>query len=420
MGQWEREAKAADYKAVIRLSEEALLKTTKDLWVAAWLTEAWIYEFDLPGFTSGLQLVRGLLKDFWPHLYPELEDGDAELRASPLEWIGSYFDPSKGSSPIMALRKVPLTQGGLHWFTYQESRRIGSEAEVRGNDVRTKARDAAIKEGKVSIEIFDKDFEATPKAFYKDLDRDSKILAETLLALDEDCRELFGEVAPSFNPLHKALGEFSNVIHILLLRKLEKEPDVVAPAPQIAELVPDTPESAAAPVQAETIAPLDLSQLRGGEITSTEAAVLHVVAAAQYLRRTTPAHPSSYLLLRAQRWGELRSLPTESATQNLPAPPTAVRVALRAAAAGNNYKEVLEIAESTMGTVVGRGWLDLQRYSIIACDKLGYAAAAKALRSDLKAFLHDFPQLHLATLSDDTGAANPETLAWLRTEGYIT
>src|SRR3982751_2205577 len=45
MGQWEREAKSADFKQVIKLAEDALLKTTKDLWVAAWLTEAWIYEY---------------------------------------------------------------------------------------------------------------------------------------------------------------------------------------------------------------------------------------------------------------------------------------------------------------------------------------------------------------------------------------
>jgi hypothetical protein len=35
----------------------------------------------------------------------------------------------------------------------------------------------------------------------------------------------------------------------------------------------------------------------------------------------------------------------------------------------------------------------------------------------LKTFLHDFPQLLAATLNDDTGAANPDTLAWLRQEG---
>jgi type VI secretion system protein ImpA len=73
-----------------------------------------------------------------------------------------------------------------------------------------------------------------------------------------------------------------------------------------------------------------------------------------------------------------------------------------------------------MSTPCGRGWLDLQRYAIRACDELGHTAASKALRSALKAFLVEFPELPAATLSDDTGAANPETVAWLRKESLIS
>jgi type VI secretion system protein ImpA len=96
-----------------------------------------------------------------------------------------------------------------------------------------------------------------------------------------------------------------------------------------------------------------------------------------------------------------------------------VRTLLKSSAAANNWQRVLDTAEAAMSTACGRGWLDAQRYSIKACDQLGYAAAAKALRVELKAFLAEFPQLSAAVLSDDTGAANPETLAWLKQEGLI-
>jgi hypothetical protein len=72
-----------------------------------------------------------------------------------------------------------------------------------------------------------------------------------------------------------------------------------------------------------------------------------------------------------------------------------------------------------MASACGRGWLDLQRYSILACEGLGYQAASKAIRSELKTLLADFPQLPTAILNDDTGAANPETLNWLRQEGFV-
>ncbi|HEY7304107.1 MAG TPA: type VI secretion system protein TssA [Bryobacteraceae bacterium] len=418
VGLWEREAKSADFKQVIKLSEEALLKSTKDLWVAAWLTEAWIYEYDVPGLTSGLSLLQGLIERFWDNLYPELDDGDAELRATPLEWVGSYFDPSKGSSPIFALRSVALTNSGFGWFVYQESRRIGYENEVSGNETRKKTREAAIKEGKLPPEEFDADFETTPKQFYKDLQRDFKAAREALEALDEKSRDKFADAAPSFTPLRKALEEVENVAHILLLKKLEKEPDLPEPDASTLDstVPPDGTGQAAGSASLTAISQLDLSQLSGGAITSVDQAILHIVAAAQFLRQTNPGSPVSYLLLRALRWGEVRSA-GESATADLPAPPAEVRTGLRASAAAKNWRRVLETAEGAMGTAVGRGWLDLQRYSIKACDELGYTAAATALRSELKAFLHDFPQLVASTLNDDTGTANPDTLAWLRQEG---
>jgi type VI secretion system protein ImpA len=164
---------------------------------------------------------------------------------------------------------------------------------------------------------------------------------------------------------------------------------------------------------------IDLSQLESGAIKNEAQAILHVVAAAQYIRRQTPASPASYLLLRALRWGELRGAP-DVKQADLPAPQAEVRKSLRTAAAGNNWKAVLEAAEGAMGNPCGRGWLDLQRYAIRATTELGYAAAAKAIRSELKSLLVDFPELTKATLNDDTGAANPETLDWLKQEGLMS
>lgn len=423
VGLWERDAKTADFKQVIKLSEEALLKSTKDLWIAAWLAEAWIYEYEIPGLTSGLQLLQALVDRFWDSLYPEIDEGDIETRVPPLEWVGSYFDPSKGSSPIFALRSVALTKSGYSWFAYQESRRVGYEKEVSGNDGRAKARAAALKEGKLAPEEFDKDFEGTPKQFYKDFERDCKAAREALDAFDEVCRSRFGDLAPSFSPLRKALEEVENVGHILLLKKLEKEPDPPEPAASVspaggAEIEEKPQEFTIQPVP--PLAPeIDLSQLSGGEIKDAGQAMLHVLAAAQFIRHKTPASPVSYLLLRALRWGEVRAAGA-TATADLPAPASEVRMTLKTSAAANNWKRVLETAEAAMSSASGRGWLDLQRYSIKACDELGYADAAKALRSELKAFLLDFPQLPTATLNDDTGTANPETLAWLRSEGLIS
>src|SRR5215469_10725703 len=77
-GVWSCAVKRANFPRVIQLTVEALRSKTKDLQLAAWLTEALLVTEGLPGLIEGLHLVRGLLEQFWPTLYPEIEDGDLE------------------------------------------------------------------------------------------------------------------------------------------------------------------------------------------------------------------------------------------------------------------------------------------------------------------------------------------------------
>ncbi len=418
-GLWQYEIKTADYKLVARLIEDALTTKTKDLRLAVWLAEAWIYQEGTSGFVDGLSLLIGLIDKFWDSLYPEIDEGDMDLRATPLEWFGTYFDPAKGSSPRLAISRLPLTKGKFDFYAYQESRKVGYEADVKDSDVRSKARLALIGEGKISAEAFDKSFDETPKAFYKQLDADYKRALEELTKLDTICKEKFKNAAPSYAPLRKTLEEIANSVHILLARRLKTDPDPIeAPKPAETAASDEAAADGAPPVARPASATLDFSQLSGGAIASDEQAVLHVLAAAQFLRQHDPSSPLSYLLLRALRWGEVRSV-GEIKPDQLAAPAGDVRVSLRNAANAQNWRLVLDVAEAAMSNFTGRGWLDLQRYSVKACDELGYTNAARALRSELKCFLLDFPQLPKAILDDDTGAANPETLAWLEKEGLL-
>jgi type VI secretion system protein ImpA len=407
-----RDAKTTDHNKVIKLAEDALINKSKDLQITAWLTESWLYRYQIAGLVSGLQLMTGLVDRFWDSVYPQIEDGDADLRARPLNWLGSSFDPS------FALRSIPLVEKRkFNWFVYQEAKAFGYEPEARADAKRQAARDAAIKENKPTLEEFDKDFNDTPKSFYKKLESDCKAGLEAIQALDDLCNVKFSEDPPSFGPLRTAITEVSRDVQALLKRKLEKDPDPIEAKPE--ELADESAtEGHSAEAQDGAGKIIDLAQFAGGEIKSPDQAVLHALAAAHFLRRKLPASPVAYLLLRALRWGEVRASGSLTATE-LPAPSSDIRVKLRASAASKNWNNVLETAETAMGSSVGRGWLDLQRYSIKACEELGYAGAARALRSELKAFLLDFPDLPGATLNDDTGTANPETLAWLRQEKFI-
>jgi hypothetical protein len=107
--------------------------------------------------------------------------------------------------------------------------------------------------------------------------------------------------------------------------------------------------------------------------------------------------------------------------QLLEAPITDDRRKLRGLFLDENWEELLEASEEVMASEAGRGWLDLQRYSILAADHLGkeYHSVAATLRGALRSVLDDLPALADATLMDDSASASSETLEWLEAAGYV-
>src|SRR5215472_5363379 len=80
---WARTAKKADFVLATKLCTDVLANKSKDLQIAAWLTEALLAQERLPGLIQGLDVLRGLLENFWDSVHPEIEDGDLEMRAGP-------------------------------------------------------------------------------------------------------------------------------------------------------------------------------------------------------------------------------------------------------------------------------------------------------------------------------------------------
>ena len=120
-----------------------------------------------------------------------------------------------------------------------------------------------------------------------------------------------------------------------------------------------------------------------------------IASAARILRKENPRSPVPYLLVRGLRWGEVRARVDGIDPQLLEAPSPEDRRRLRGFFLDEQWEELLAASEEVMASEAGRGWLDLQRYSILAADKLGkeYRPVAAALRGALKSLLEDLPSL---------------------------
>jgi type VI secretion system protein ImpA len=399
-GDWKFEAKKADWVLVTKLASDALSKQTKDLQSAAWLTEAAVKREYLPGLLEGIALTRGLLENFWDTVYPLMEDGDIELRSAPVGWGVVRMEE--------AIKRLPLTKSGLDWFKFKESRAVGSE-EGATTDEKRKARDAAIAEGKITLELFDEDYKATSTEFYQKLVSNFDAVMEAVEGLAGVCDAKFGQAAPTFGRLKAVLEEVGQTARILLEPRVPTEAAAVDDgAATIDEGTTEEGGAARGPA-------------RGGqsaEPADRDDAIQRIVVVTKWLRQQDSFQPAAYLILRGLRWGELRAGGAEIDPRLLEAPSTEIRTAMKTKSLDGDWAGVLETAETAMGMPCGRGWLDLQRFAVRACEEQGsYTAVALALRSELRTLLTDFPSLPQMTMMDDTPTANAETLEWLKTLG---
>jgi len=364
----EASRKKADYAQVIKLASETLATKSKDLQVAVWLTEALLHCDGYEGLGEGLGLLRGLLEQFWEHLYPD----DLDFRKGRLDYVGGYLEP--------AVKSVALNDKGHTFFQY--------------------------KGGDVTAEEFSEAFESTPKAFYKELTSELAACLESVKSLDQLSQLKFPDDPPNYRSLKESLEAVQAISKELLSKKLEMDPD---------------PPGAEA-YSAEGTAGMDTDS---GSIpiepTSDSDAAARIAAAAHFLQRENPTSPASYLMLRGYRWGELRAKGGNVDPRLLSAPPTQLRTRLKGLLLDENWEDLLAEGERVMATPHGRGWLDLQRYVLTACDQLGsdYAFVGTAIRRALASLLRDLPQLPELTLMDDTSTANAETRKWLQGEGLV-
>lgn len=407
-GAWARTIKRADFSLVIKLAGEALANKSKDLQLAAWLSEAYVKKEGIGLIQPCLKLFQDLQEQFWDTLYPEIEDGDAGMRAVPIEWAANRI--------ATVLRESPITRDGLNYYQYKESRAIGYEADAEYNEAKTAQRQQAITDGKPTAEDFDKSFSSTPKSWYVQMEAAFHSSLETMEELQIFCEQKYGDDGPGFSKLRTSLEEVGQVVTGLLNDKRKTEPDAPSPEEVVEEPEPE-PEVVAEAESVVEAAPAAARPKAGKtqslEPVDREDAFTRVQACVKFLQQDNPASPVAYLLQVALRFGETREAGSYPAWDFLAPPPTEKRQNLKRLAAESNWGELLAEAIGTAGEPAGRGWLDVQRYIWRASYESSYTAVSAAVIATVQALLKDVPEIPTWTLSDDTPTANPETQKWL-------
>jgi type VI secretion system protein ImpA len=221
----EGEPKQPDWEQVRDLCVEALTAKSKDLQVAAWLTEALIHTAGFEGFAAGLRVLTGLLDGYWETVYPAAAEGDLEYRVGPLEFLNEKL--------WVALKGVPVTDpqvsDGYSLLQYDESRTVGYEKDTlnQHGDVdegKAAKRQEMLAEGKLSAETFDAAAAKTSREFYESLFGAVSACREAFDAFERAVDARFGKDAPRLAELRKAIEECEQYVKFRVGQRKKSEP----------------------------------------------------------------------------------------------------------------------------------------------------------------------------------------------------
>lgn len=266
-------AKSAEWGGIVELSQQILRETSKDLSVAARLTEALVKQSGFDGLRDGLRLLRLLVEQCWDRLSPVLEAGDdLDVRSGPFRWLD---DPDRGAYFPNTIRAVPLVQGEGAGYGWQDWR--------RSQDPRSG----------LTREAFDKARLATPAAA-------SRAAVELLTAARQEYDGLvaaldqrMGEAAPALLGLRQSIDDCLLLAQQILQLNASAEPPG-SPASPVDESAPETPEVTESAAETTARRPLTRAQIYA-----------QLTEAAEALRRLEPHSPIPYLLDRAVALGGL-------------------------------------------------------------------------------------------------------------------
>jgi len=274
---------------------KVLATRSKDLEVAAWLTEALVREYGFAGLRDGFRLMRELATAFWDTLHPRPNDEDGMLaRTAPV--IGLNGDEGEGTL-VRPLFSIPLTDGDppyAQWHYQQAVRLDGMDVE---------ARDKRVKAGDVSMEMFELGVKTSSdesiQTILADLDAAIAEWDKLIQVMDEKA----GEHAPPSSNIRGGLRDIREIFDLPVFKN-KRADDVVE------EPVVDGGDESAGESGEDGAAPSGKVRKGGGvavgEITSREEAFRQIEKIAKYFRRNDPQSLVAYALEQAVRWGGMQ------------------------------------------------------------------------------------------------------------------
>jgi type VI secretion system protein ImpA len=275
---------ADGWKLVRSLAVKALSELTKDLEIAAWLTESLVRSEGLAGLAAGAEIIGGLADRYWDQLYPMPDEDGISTRVAPV--TGLNGEGGDGTL-IQPLRKQKLFNGAdgypVMLFQYEQSAELATIADESRLQARLDA-------GVVPFDTMEQAARAASGAFVV-LRRNLEDALTAWNAMGETLDRLAGYDAPPTGRVRETLGQIADVV-------ARYAPADAAPAGE--------PEAESEEAAGETEAVAGRPGAVGSRKISTREDALKVLAElADYFRKNEPQSPLAYTIDDAVRRARL-------------------------------------------------------------------------------------------------------------------
>jgi len=204
-----------DYRTLEQTCENTLKHTSKDLHVAAILTEAWANLYGLQGLAAGLELIVELCDTFWDTIHPNNPD-DLEVRLSAFVWLNE-----KLSDVVLKTQVTHPKIPGIPEYTLAnliDARQL--ELIINKSGLRkSEMMEQAIKENRPTLEAVTKSMQITSIEFYETLLSDIKLTVLAIERLEEFLDEKFHEEAITLKGFDNHLIQIETYAEEVLDRK---------------------------------------------------------------------------------------------------------------------------------------------------------------------------------------------------------
>ena len=278
--------KRADWPKIIDMTKKLLTGKSKDLRIAARLTEALTKRYGFGGLRDGLRLMRRLMEDCGERLHPVVEGpDDLERRAGAFNWLD---DPDRAARFPTSLRQLPLVSIAVRGEPPYEA--------VSGysyNDWKvTEGGEAAVPAAE-----FERTARATPALFLQTLKEDMEECEQEIKTTVDALTPKLESYAPALTEIRSALANCKQAVLGIMQNR------------------PDQSGGGAVPAEAAEV-PGGQQQMSGGTVVvsaavgqavtgNREGVYRQIAQLAGVLKQMEPHSPIPYLLERAVELGRM-------------------------------------------------------------------------------------------------------------------